>query len=90
MKKEIEELQNKKDLLELRREAILKVLEFNDSIKNVNETYLKPIILALHFNNSVPMFLTKLDAEIYNTDIQVMRNKIVKLNKDCTFWLKDR
>lgn len=82
MKKEIEELRNARDLLKLRREAILKVLEFNDSIKNVNEAYLKPIILALHFNNSVPMFLTKLDAEIYNTDIQVMGNKIIKLNKE--------
>ena len=90
MRKEIEILQDKRTLLRLRREAILKVLEFNNSIKSVNEEYLKPIILALYFNDSAPMFLTATDAKIYDKDIEVMTSKLINLNKELHFLAKNK
>lgn len=81
LKKEIKNLKSKRFLLVLRRGAILKVLEYNDSLKNLNEAHLKPIILALYFNDSTPMFLTAIDAKIYDKDIEQMTSRIVELNK---------
>lgn len=66
----------------LRRGAILKTLEYNDSLKNLNETDLKPIILALYFNDSTPMSLTAIDAKIYDKGIEQMTSRIVELSEE--------
>ena len=66
----------------LRRGAILKTLEYNDSLKNLNETDLKPIILALYFNDSTPMSLTAIDVKIYDKGIEQMTSRIVELSEE--------
>ncbi|MCK4665965.1 hypothetical protein KAU33_04405 [Candidatus Dependentiae bacterium] len=82
MKREIKTLKSKRFLLVLRRGAILKTLEYNDSLKNLNETDLKPIILALYFNDSTPMSLTAIDAKIYDKGIEQMTSRIVELSEE--------
>jgi len=83
LKKEIENLHSKVVLLNLRKEAILKVIEFNTFIENVNEKVpMKPIILALYYNDSAPMFLGKNDADLYDKDIKLIKENITKLTKE--------
>lgn len=83
VKKEIEDLQNKRTLFRLRREAILKVFEYNNYIKNVDEKFpLKPIIPALYYSDVLPVYLTPNNAKRYDNDIEIITRELAKLNKE--------